>query len=47
VRKLAKHRPSRLVISGDAHFFSFGADLYEIAALTDWKHSSSPKWPRS
>jgi len=31
---LAPHRPSRLVITGNAHFFSAGADLNEIAALT-------------
>src|ERR1035441_7009651 len=30
---LANCRPSRLVLTGNAHFFSAGADLNEIAAL--------------
>jgi len=30
---LAKRQPSRLVITGNAHFFSAGADLNEIAEL--------------
>jgi enoyl-CoA hydratase/carnithine racemase len=30
----AKSPPSRLVLTGNAHFFSAGADLHEIAALT-------------
>jgi len=34
VEKLAERPPSRLVITGNAHFFSAGADLNEIAALT-------------
>jgi enoyl-CoA hydratase/carnithine racemase len=34
IEKLAERPPSRLVITGDAHFFSAGADLNEIAALT-------------
>ena len=34
VESLADHPPSRLVITGNAHFFSAGADLNEIAALT-------------
>jgi enoyl-CoA hydratase/carnithine racemase len=33
VEDLANRRPSRLVISGNAHFFSAGADLNEIAEL--------------
>ncbi len=33
VGELALHPPSRLVITGNAHFFSAGADLHEIAAL--------------
>jgi enoyl-CoA hydratase/carnithine racemase len=32
--ELAKYPPSRLVLAGNAHFFSAGADLNEIAALT-------------
>ncbi len=32
--ELACHPPSLLVIAGNAHFFSAGADLNEIAALT-------------
>jgi enoyl-CoA hydratase len=31
--ELAKHPPSLLVIDGNAHFFSAGADLTEIATL--------------
>jgi len=34
VEELANHPPSRLVITGNQHFFSTGADLSEIAALT-------------
>ena len=34
VEELAAHPPSRLVITGSVHFFSAGADLHEIAALT-------------
>jgi enoyl-CoA hydratase/carnithine racemase len=34
VESLAGDPPSRLVIAGNAHFFSAGADLNEIAALT-------------
>jgi enoyl-CoA hydratase/carnithine racemase len=34
LEQLAKSPPSRLVITGNAHFFSAGADLNEIAALT-------------
>ncbi len=34
LEQLAKSRPSRLVITGNAHFFSAGADLNEIAVLT-------------
>ena len=34
VEALASRAPSRLVISGNAHFFSAGADLNEIAVLT-------------
>ena len=34
VEGLASHPPSRLVLTGNAHFFSAGADLNEIAALT-------------
>ncbi len=33
VDDLANRRPSRLVITGNAHFFSAGADLNEIAEL--------------
>ena len=32
--ELAPRPPSRLVITGNAHFFSAGADLHEITALT-------------
>ncbi|MFZ0314258.1 MAG: enoyl-CoA hydratase/isomerase family protein [Candidatus Korobacteraceae bacterium] len=34
VEDLASHPPARLVITGNAHFFSAGADLNQIAALT-------------
>ncbi len=34
VEGLADHPPSRLVLTGNSHFFSAGADLNEIAALT-------------
>jgi enoyl-CoA hydratase/carnithine racemase len=34
IEELAAHPPSHLVITGNAHFFSAGADLHEIAALT-------------
>jgi enoyl-CoA hydratase/carnithine racemase len=34
IEELAVDPPSRLVITGNAHFFSAGADLNEIAALT-------------
>lgn len=34
VEELAARPPSRLVITGNAHFFSAGADLNEITALT-------------
>ena len=34
VEELAERPPSRLIITGNAHFFSAGADLNEIAALT-------------
>ena len=34
IEDLVAHPPSRLVITGNAHFFSAGADLHEIAALT-------------
>ena len=33
LEELAKRPPSRLVITGNVHFFSAGADLNEIAAL--------------
>ena len=33
VEGLAKRNPSRLVITGNPHFFSAGADLHEIAEL--------------
>lgn len=32
--KLATQPPSHLIITGNAHFFSAGADLNEIAATT-------------
>jgi enoyl-CoA hydratase/carnithine racemase len=34
VEELATQPPSRLIITGNAHFFSAGADLNEITALT-------------
>jgi enoyl-CoA hydratase/carnithine racemase len=34
VKQLTCERPSRLVITGNAHFFSAGAELAEITALT-------------
>ncbi len=34
IEELAAHAPARLVITGNTHFFSAGADLNEIAALT-------------
>jgi enoyl-CoA hydratase/carnithine racemase len=34
LEELAANPPSRLVIAGNTHFFSAGADLNEIAALT-------------
>jgi enoyl-CoA hydratase/carnithine racemase len=34
MEELAEQAPSRLVITGNTHFFSAGADLNEIAALT-------------
>jgi enoyl-CoA hydratase/carnithine racemase len=34
IEELAAHPPLRLVVTGNAHFFSAGADLNEIAALT-------------
>lgn len=34
VEQLAAQRPSRLVLTGNQHFFSAGADLHEIVALT-------------
>src|SRR5208283_2870861 len=34
IEELAAHPPSCLVITGNAHFFSAGADLNEIAALS-------------
>lgn len=34
VEELARALPSKLVITGNAKFFSAGADLHEIAALT-------------
>ena len=34
VAHLATQSPTRLVITGNTHFFSAGADLHEIAALT-------------
>jgi len=34
LESLTTRRPARLVITGDRHFFSAGADLNEIAALT-------------
>ncbi len=34
IEELATQPPSRLIITGNTHFFSAGADLNEIAALT-------------
>lgn len=34
IEDLARHPPARLILTGNAHFFSAGADLHEIAALT-------------
>lgn len=34
VRSLVTQNPSKLIITGNSHFFSAGADLHEIAALT-------------
>jgi enoyl-CoA hydratase/carnithine racemase len=34
VEELTSHPPSRLIIAGNPHFFSAGADLNEIAALS-------------
>jgi enoyl-CoA hydratase/carnithine racemase len=34
VEELTREAPERLVIAGNEHFFSAGADLHEIAALT-------------
>jgi enoyl-CoA hydratase len=34
IEDLATHPPSRLIVTGNAHFFSAGADLNEIAELT-------------
>ena len=34
VEELASQNPSRLVITGNSHFFSTGADLNQIAALS-------------
>ena len=34
IESLAAHPPARLILTGNAHFFSAGADLHEIAALT-------------
>ncbi len=34
VEELAGQPPSRLILTGNQHFFSAGADLHEIAALT-------------
>ena len=33
LRQLASDRPARLILSGNTHFFSAGADLHEIAAI--------------
>jgi enoyl-CoA hydratase/carnithine racemase len=33
IEDLATHPPARLILTGNAHFFSAGADLHEIAAL--------------
>ena len=34
IEDLAAHPPSRLILTGNSQFFSAGADLHEIAALT-------------
>jgi enoyl-CoA hydratase/carnithine racemase len=34
IEDLAAHPPSHLILTGNTHFFSAGADLHEIAALT-------------
>jgi enoyl-CoA hydratase/carnithine racemase len=34
IEHLVPHPPSRLILTGNSHFFSAGADLNEIAALT-------------
>ncbi len=34
LEELANHPPARLILTGNAHFFSAGADLSEINALT-------------
>ena len=34
VAQLAMRAPAKLIITGNTHFFSAGADLHEIAALT-------------
>ncbi len=34
VTELADERPAKLILTGNAHFFSAGADLHQIAALT-------------
>ena len=34
LEQLSTDPPSRLILTGNAHFFSAGADLHEIAALT-------------
>ena len=44
VEDLASHPPSRLVITGNAHFFSAGADLNQIAALTGPEAFRSRVW---
>ena len=44
VENLAMRPPSRLIITGNPHFFSAGADLDEIAALTGPRHTASRTW---
>ena len=44
IEELAANPPSRLVITGNAHFFSAGADLREIAELTGRKRSALRRW---
>ena len=34
LKRIAQEHPSALIITGNDHFFSAGADLHEIAALT-------------